>query len=603
MLSQSAAAEAGEPSLAFQPLEYDYRSNKPLTTLWRLLGRSGWFYLALLVVLVVKHSPVWVIPFLVAHVIDALAAGGDAVSIRRMAGYFGIVLLLVLQNVPMQTLMISMLSGAVRGLEQTLRNALVTRLQQLSIAFHDRVENGRLQAKVLRDVEQIQHFCMMVFEGAALAGLSVLFAVVVTAWREPWMSAFFVFILPLVVGLRYGFRRRIKERNRDYRAEVERMSADVSEMINMIPVVRAHGLEETEVRRIGEQLQVVNQQGRRLDVINALFGASAFVTFQVAMVITLGVQAWFCLQGWITAGEIVLYQSLFGTMVMSVSHLLNFYPQLARGVESIRSLGEVLECPDLELNQDRGTVESLSGQVRFDGVTFSYGGREANPAVRDISLDIAPGECVALVGESGAGKSTMMQLLIGFRRPQQGRILFDGVSMEALDMRSVRRFISVVPQETMLFSGTIRENILYGLEGVSEEALRQVVAAAQLEEMIQRLPQGLETRIGEDGALLSGGQRQRIAIARALVRDPRILVLDEATSALDVVSERKVQEAIDQAVRHRTTFIVAHRLSTIRRADRIVVMQQGRIVDTGTYQELSSRPGPFQHMDALQKAL
>jgi len=576
------------------PLDYNYRSHQPLSTLIRLIGRPISFYLALVSVLIIKHSPVWVIPFLVAHIIDTLTAGGSF-SQTRLAWYFAGVLLLILQNIPMQTLMISMLSGAVRDLEQTLRNALVTRLQQLSISFHDRIENGRLQAKVLRDVEQIQHFCMMVFEGASLSALSVIFAVVVTAWRELWMLVFFILLVPLVAGLRQLFNRRIKQRNKDYRAEVERMSADVSEMINMIPVVRAHGLEETEVRRIGEQLRSVNQRGRRLDVINALFGASAFVTFQVAMIIALGVQTWFCLKGWITAGEIVLYQSLFGTMVMSVSHLLGFYPQMARGLESVRSIGEILECPDLEQNQGRRIVDSISGRVDFEHVRFAYG--DANgPAVDGVQLNIKAGECIALVGESGAGKSTMMQLLIGFRRPQPGRILFDGQPMDELDMRTVRRFISVVPQETMLFSGSIRDNILYGLSGVTETKLQHVAAAAQLTEFVDRLPQGLDTRIGEDGALLSGGQRQRISIARALVRDPRILVLDEATSALDVASERKVQEAIDQAIRHRTTLIVAHRLSTVRRADRIVVMQQGRIVDSGTYDELISRPGPFRTM-------
>jgi ATP-binding cassette subfamily B protein len=501
----------------------------------------------------------------------------------------------------MQTLMISMLSGAVRGLEQTLRNALVTRLQQLSIAFHDRVETGRLQAKVLRDVEQIQNFCMVFFEGATLAALSVVFTVGVTAVREPRLLIFFAVIVPLVTWLRHLFGRRMVERNRDYRSEVERMSADVSEMINMIPVVRAHGLEETEVRRIERQLNVVNQRGRRLDVINAVFGASAFVTFQAAMVVGLAAQTWFCLQGWITIGEIVLYQSFFAMMVMSVSNLLNFYPQWARGIESIRSVGEVLECPDLEQNQGRRRLDALRGEVRFEGVTFAYSA-EAEAAVADIQLTIAPGECLALVGASGAGKSTMMQLLIGFRRPQQGRILFDGVPMEELDMRAVRQFVSVVPQQTMLFSGSIRENILYGLEQVPDEKLMEVVQAAQLTEMVDRLPQGLDTRIGEDGGLLSGGQRQRIAIARALIRNPRILVLDEATSALDVVSERRVQEAIDVAVRDRTTFIVAHRLSTVRRADRIIVMQSGRIVDSGSYAELVSRPGPFREMDVLQQA-
>jgi ATP-binding cassette subfamily B protein len=193
-----------------------------------------------------------------------------------------------------------------------------------------------------------------------------------------------------------------------------------------------------------------------------------------------------------------------------------------------------------------------------------------------------------------------MQLLIGFRRPQQGRILFDGQDMESLDMRTARRFISVVPQETVLFSGSIRENIIYGLRDVSDRQLNDVLAAASLTELIDGLPKGLDSRIGEDGAMLSGGQRQRIAIARALIRNPRILVLDEATSALDVVSEKKVQEAIGHAVQNRTTFIVAHRLSTIRKADRIVVMKEGRIAEMGSYEELMARRGLFSEMQKLQ---
>ncbi|MFA7256627.1 MAG: ATP-binding cassette domain-containing protein, partial [Kiritimatiellales bacterium] len=197
-------------------------------------------------------------------------------------------------------------------------------------------------------------------------------------------------------------------------------------------------------------------------------------------------------------------------------------------------------------------------------------------------------------------KSTLMQLLIGFRRPDHGRILFDGQDMEDIDMRTARRFISVVPQETVLFSGSIRENIIYGLHDVSEERLREVLAAASLTELVSGLPEGLDTRIGEDGAMLSGGQRQRIAIARALIRNPCILVLDEATSALDVVSEKKVQDAIDHAVRNRTTFIVAHRLSTIRKADRIVVMKEGQIAEIGSYEELMTRRGLFFEMQQLQ---
>jgi ATP-binding cassette subfamily B protein len=286
-------------------------------------------------------------------------------------------------------------------------------------------------------------------------------------------------------------------------------------------------------------------------------------------------------------------------IVMSVSGLLTLYPQLARGIESIRSIGEVLECPDVEHNRGRHSIDTMSGAVNFENISFRYEEGKA-AGVYDGSLDVASGECIALVGPSGAGKSTLMQLLIGFRRPQKGRILFDGQDMETLDMRTVRRLMSVVPQETILFSGSIRENIIYGLSDISDEKLNEVLVAANLTELVSGLPEGLDTRIGEDGAMLSGGQRQRIAIARALIRDPRILVLDEATSALDVVSEKKVQEAIECAVQNRTTFIVAHRLSTIRRADRIVVMKEGRIAEIGSYEELLAQRGLFFEMQQLQ---
>ncbi len=582
----------------FAPLEYDYHSHRPIWTLIRMAGRPLGFYVALIVVLVIKHSPVWATPFLVAKVIDTLAEPSLA-AVRPLAIYFAAVFVLVVQNVPMQTLFISMLSGAARDLERTLRTALVTRLQQLSIAFHDRTETGRLQAKVLRDVEQVQHFAMMVFEAGAMAVLSILFAAGVTAVREPRLLIFFIVMVPIVSGLRSLFRRRIVERNQAFRTEVERMSAEVAEMINMIPVVRAHGLEEEETRRMQEQFGAVNRRGRRLDVMNALFGASSFTTFQLAMVLGLAVQSYFCIQGWITVGEIVLYQSLFAMIVMSISHLMGIYPQLARGMESVRSIGEVLECPDLERNQGRLAVESVEGHIRFENVGFRYPGK-SEPAILDFTLDVTPGECIALVGPSGAGKSTLVQLLIGFRRPQQGRILFDGRSMEDLDMRTLRRFLSVVPQETILFSGSIRDNILYGMSGIDDTRLHEVLEASHLTELVDSLPKGLDTRIGEDGALLSGGQRQRIAIARALIRNPRLLVLDEATSSLDVVSEKKVQDAIDHAIRHRTTFIVAHRLSTIRKATRIVVLKDSRMEQVGSYAELMAHPGLFRDMQRLQ---
>jgi len=582
----------------YKPLEYDYRSNRPIRTLFYLLDRKWPSYVLLILTHIVKQSPVWAVPFLLARVINTLA-DSQTYPVGHLPLYFILMAVLVLQNILSHTFFASMLSGSVRNMEKRLRSAVAVRLQQLSISFHDRTESGRLQAKVLRDVEQIQMLCMFLGEAGIGAVLTGLLAISVTAVREPRLLIFYIILVPLSAGLLTLFRRQMRARNRAFRSEVEQMSAEVTEMINMIPVARAHGLEDEAARRSNQTFHAVHASGRRLDLMNALFGSSAFATFQFSMLTGLVVLSWLCWKGWINVGEIVLFQGLFSMIVTSVTMLLNMVPQIARGIESIHSLGEVIECPDIEHNEGRRTVASVEGRVQFEEVHFRYeNARES--AVRDFSLMVEPGECIALVGPSGAGKSTLAQLLIGFRRAQQGRLLLDGADMEELDMRTFRRFVSVVPQETVLFSGSMRDNITYGNRSISEETLWDVLRMANLTEVVDGLPEGLDTRIGEDGALLSGGQRQRIAIARALVRDPRILILDEATSSLDVVSEKKVQEAIDRAIQNRTTFIVAHRLSTIRQADRIVVMKDGRIDEIGSYEELMAKRGSFFEMQQMQ---
>lgn len=580
-----------------RPLEYSYSSSHPARMLFYLLNLRWPNYLAIVLLYVLKQSPVYAMPVLMAGVINTFTEEGGSVS--RLPIYFAVMTVLVVQNIFTHSAYIYLLSGAVRNMERRLRSALVTRLQQLSISFHSRTESGRLQAKVLRDAEQVQTMSMFVGEIGMGTIFTFIFAISVTAVRAPRLLLFYLIMVPLSTGLRSVFIKRIRNRNKEFRSKIEQMSSETVEMINMIPVARAHGLENEATQRSRDRFNAVREQGRRLDFLNAIFGSASWVTFQISMIITIGVLSWLCWKGRITAGDIILFQGMFAMLLMAVTQLLNMYPQIAKGMESIRSIGEVLECPDIEQNAGRKKVSSLEGRVQFENVNFSYEDGEEH-TVKDFSLSVNPGECIALVGPSGAGKSTMAQLLIGFHRPRSGRILLDGCNMDELDMRTARRSISVVPQETVLFSGSIRENILYGQRNVEKSRLYRVLASANLLEFIDELPDGLETRIGEDGARLSGGQRQRIAIARALIRDPRILVLDEATSALDVVSEKLVQEAIDRAVKDRTTFIVAHRLSTIRKADRIVVMKDGRIEEIGSYDELMARQGLFYEMQKLQ---
>lgn len=248
----------------------------------------------------------------------------------------------------------------------------------------------------------------------------------------------------------------------------------------------------------------------------------------------------------------------------------------------------------------KNPVDHIKGAVEFRHVTYQYP-EASEPVLKDFSLKAEPGETIALVGESGAGKSTVLNMLIGFMRPDSGEILLDGENMRNLDFRSFRRHLAVVPQETILFSGTVRQNITYGSADVTEEELWQVLKAANLDEVVKNLPQGLDTNLGEHGGRLSGGQRQRISIARSLLRKPDIILWDEATSALDNISERKVQQAFEKLSKGKTTFIVAHRLSTIRNVKKIMVMKAGQCVEEGDYETLMEKKGVFWEMQGMNQ--
>jgi ATP-binding cassette subfamily B protein len=589
---------SGDPLLPGGAFAWNLRDllSRPVLTLFRMLQISPLRGLLILAVHMFKTSPVLLLPLFVEYLLEVLSQPG-ADHFKLLVWPAAGMILLQLLNIPGHVWYTELFSRHVRQFERNLRSILIRRLQYLSIRFHHDRTSGELHAKLLRDVEQVETLIRMIGGKSLEVVLAIGFAVVVTLQREPVMLLFFAVVTPLALFIIRSFRTRLSLSNRHFRQQLERMSSSVGEMIELIPVTKAHGLEGHEIDRMEGHLDHIQQRGRELDRNNAFFESSSFMTLQITQVLCLLATGTLCSLGWISVPELVLYQGLFAIITQSVMHLLHLVPQLSKGLESVHSLVEILKVEELDVEDGKPLLSPVEGNVDFEGVGFSYGD---GWAVRDVTLRVTPGECIAFVGESGSGKSTLMNLLIGFYRPQEGRILLEGCPQEEINLQHWRHHLAVVPQSVLLFSGSLRENICYGLQDADSSHLQSVIQAAQLEKVVAGLPEGLDTAIGENGVRLSGGQRQRIAIARALMRDPRILILDEATSALDVISEKEVQLAIDELVKGRTTFIVAHRLSTIRQAHRVVVMREGRPVEIGSQEELMARGGEFARLKALQ---
>lgn len=560
-------------------------------------GNYHKFFLAV-IFFFIKHAPVWVLPIVTANIINDITSGSPE-TYQNIIIQAMIMIVLVALNIPMNYMYTRYKSLATRYAETGLRRALVRKLQQLSISYHKETQSGRLQSKIMRDVEAVETLSKQMFLSILNIALNIAIALIVTINKSLVVFIFFLLTTPIAAATMVFFRNVMKKRNNEFRKEMEETSARVMEMVELIPVTRAHALEEEEVQKMSGQLFAVAEKGYRLDVIQSLFGSVGWAIFQIFQVVCLGFTGFLAIKGTVMPGDITLYQSYFATIVSQVSSLMSLIPTIAKGIESVNSIGEVLLEDDIEQNEGKEIIKDIYGEFDFKDVTFRYNNID-RPVLHNLNLHVDKGETIALVGESGAGKSTILNLVIGFNQVNSGEVLIDGHNMKDIDLRSYRKHLAVVPQTSILFSGTIRDNITYGVDNVDEATLDEIVKAANLTDLINSLPDGLDTMVGEHGGKLSGGQRQRISIARALIRNPKVIVLDEATSALDSISEKLIQEALNNLTKDRTTFIVAHRLSTIKDADKIAVIADGHCVEYGTYDELMNLKGEFYQMKKIQ---
>ncbi len=486
-----------------------------------------------------------------------------------------------------------------RRVIQRLRHDLFHHLLQLPAQYFDRNPSGRLLSRLTFDVEQVAEATTNAVTILIRDSLTMLFLLAYMLWISAWLTLLFLIIGPVLVGLiRYvSLRfRRISRRIQDSMGELTQFS---EESIQGQRLVKSFNGEAWQERLFAQ----VNERNRRLHLkMAAAAGASTPIVQLIAACILALVVYLATLESVsrdISVGSFVSFIAATMLLMQPLKRLTNINASIQRGVAAARSIFEVLDAAP-EPDQGRIALQRARGAIEFRSVSFAYE-RGKGDVLRNISFSIEPGQTVALVGRSGGGKTTLAHLLVRFYDPDVGAVCLDGEDIRSYRLADLRRQIAVVGQDVTLFNDTIAHNIAYGrLDDPREADIVASAEAAHAMEFIRALPDGLNTRIGDRGILLSGGQRQRIAIARAMLKDAPVLILDEATSSLDSESERAVQDALEQLARNRTSVIIAHRLSTVERADRILVLEQGRIVESGTHRSLLDAGGLYTELYRLQ---
>jgi len=480
------------------------------------------------------------------------------------------------------------------------RQQLFIHIVRLPIRFHDANTSGRLMARVISDVNEMSNAIPSVLKDIFQQGLTFV-ALIGVAFYQNWkMATVVLVVLPLSGYVLIRFGKRIRKLSKKGQESIGSMASVLKEAFTGIKVVKAYGQEEKEGRRFF----LMNKAFRTAQVKSSQTSAMSSPILEVIAVCGIAFIIWYggglVIAGEMKPGEFFSFLTAMFMAYAPIRKMSGANASVQRALAGAQRVFSVLDL-DSELSKDEGkrTLPPIKHKLEFSNVSFTYEGAKAS-SLDNVNLTVPVGEVVALVGASGSGKTTLVSLVPRFYRPTQGTVTIDGIDIRSVDRSSLRRQIGIVSQETVLFDDLIRNNIAYGRPDATEEQVVEAARAAYAWEFIERLPQGLDTFVGENGLKLSGGQRQRLAIARAILRDPPILILDEATSALDSESEKLVQRALANLMKARTTLVIAHRLSTVQHADRLVVMNRGRIEEIGTHAELLQKGGLYTRLYKTQ---